>query len=63
LLELGWYDIAVGEDGLVFTAPRSTEEALVIVCDSAGNEIRTLKLPYRPKERTEEEMEMERSRT
>lgn len=63
LLELDWYgyDIAVGSGGMVFIAPRSTEEALIIVCDSAGNEIRTLQLPYRPTERTEEEMEMERN--
>lgn len=63
LLELDWYgyDIAAGADGMVFIAPRSTEEALIIVCDSAGNEIRTLQLPYQPAERTEEEMEMERS--
>ena len=63
MLELDWYgyDIAVGSGGMVFIAPRSTEEALIIVCDSAGNEIRTLQLPYQPTERTEEEMEMERS--
>jgi len=63
LLELDWYgyDIAVGSGGTVFIAPRSTDEALIIVCDSAGNEIRTLQLPYQPTERTEEEMEMERN--
>ncbi len=63
LLELDWYgyDIAVGAGGIVFIAPRCTEEALIIVCDSAGNEIRTLQLPYQPTERTEEEMEMERN--
>ena len=63
LLELDWYgyDIAVGEGGLVFIAPRSTEEALIVVCDSAGNEINTFQLPYHPTERTEEEMEMERN--
>jgi len=63
LLELDWYgyDIAVGSGGMVFIAPRSTEEALIIVCDSSGNEIRTLQLPFQPTERTVEEMEMERS--
>lgn len=63
MLELDWYgyDIAVGSDGMVFIAPRSTEEALIVACDSAANEIRTLELPYEPTRRTEEEIEMERN--
>ncbi len=63
MLELDWYgyDIAVGAGGIVFIAPRCTEEAFIIVCDPAGNEIRKLQLPYQPTERTEEEMEMERN--
>ncbi len=63
MLELDWYgyDIAVGSDGMVFIAPRSTEVALIIVCDSAGNEIRTQELLYEPVRRTEEEIEMERN--
>ncbi|MCD4775017.1 MAG: hypothetical protein K8S15_03080 [Candidatus Aegiribacteria sp.] len=63
MLELDWYgyDIAVGSEGMVLIAPRSTEEALIVACDSAGNEIRTLELPYQPARRTEEEMEMERN--
>lgn len=63
MIELDWYgyDIAVGASGTVFVAPRSTQEAMIIVCDSAGNEIRTLELPYQPVRRTEEEIEMERN--
>lgn len=63
MLELDWYgyDIAVGSEGMVLIAPRSTEEALIVAFDSAGNEIRTLELPYQPARRTEEEMEMERN--
>lgn len=63
MLELDWYgyDIAAGTGGTVFIAPRSTVEALIIVFDSTGHEIRTLQLPYQPAERSEEEMEMERN--
>ncbi len=63
LLELDWYgyDIAAGAGGMVFIAPRSTEEALIVVYDSSGNEIRTLQLPYQPTERTDEELAMERN--
>ena len=63
LLELDWYgyDIAADERGLVYVAPRSTEEALVMVIDSTGSRLRTLVLPYEPVQRTPEEMEMERN--
>ncbi len=63
MLELDWYwyDIAVGPDGSVFIAPRSTDEAIIITFDSAGNEIRRLELPFEPVRRTDEELEMERN--
>jgi len=63
LLELDWYgyDIAVGSTGTVFIAPRSTEEALVLMFDSTGNDIRTLQLPFEQVRRTEDELEMERN--
>jgi hypothetical protein len=63
LLELDWYgyDIAVGLNGSVFIAPRSTEEALIIAFDEAGNELRRMEFPYEPVRRTDEELEMERN--
>lgn len=63
LLELDWYgyDIAADRNGMVYVAPRSTDEALVMVIDSTGRRLRTLVLPYEPVERTPEEIEMERN--
>ena len=63
LLELDWYgyDVAVGLDGSVFIAPRSTTEALVFVFDPAGSRTGILELPYERAERSSEEMEMERN--
>ena len=63
MLELDWYgyDIAATDDGDVYIAPRSTEEALVIAYDSTGQEKYRFELDLEPVERTEDEMEMERN--
>jgi len=63
LLMLDWYgyDIAAGPEGNVYIAPRSTEEARVMVFDLSGHLLRELALPYEPVERTPEELEMERN--
>ncbi len=61
LIGLLWYgyDIAADFDGNVYIAPRSTEEAVVIVYGPDGNETGRLELDLEPVLRTEEELEIE----
>lgn len=62
LIELLWYgyDIAADFNGNVYIAPRSTEEALVMVYGLDGNEINRFELDLEPVLRTEEELEIEK---
>lgn len=62
LIELLWYgyDIAADFTGNVYIAPRSTEEAVVVIYDTDGNEINRLELDLEPVLRTEEELEIEK---
>ena len=62
LIELLWYgyDIAADFNGNVYIAPRSAEEAVVMIYDPDGNEINRLELDLEPVLRTEEELEIEK---
>ena len=62
LIELLWYgyDIAADFNGNVYIAPRSTEDAVVMIYGPDGNEINRLELDLDPVLRTEEELEMEK---
>jgi len=62
MIKLVWYgyDIAADYSGNTFIAPRSTEEAVVIIFDSDGMETGRIELDLEPVLRTDEEIEMER---
>jgi len=62
MIKLVWYgyDIAADYSGNTFIAPRSTDEAVVIVFDSDGMETGRIELDLEPVSRTDEEIEMER---
>lgn len=62
MIELVWYgyDIAADYSGNTYIAPRSTEEAVVIVYGSDGEETGRIELDLEPVLRTEEEIEMEK---
>lgn len=62
LIDLLWYgyDIAADFNGNVCIAPRSTEEAVVMVYGPDGNEINRLEMDLDPVLRTEEELEIEK---
>ncbi|MCK5115797.1 MAG: hypothetical protein KAR44_04305 [Candidatus Aegiribacteria sp.] len=62
MIALVWYgyDIAADYSGNTFIAPRSTEEAVVIIYGSNGEETGRIELDLEPVLRTDEELEMER---
>ncbi len=62
MVELVWYgyDVAADFSGNTYIAPRSTEEAVVIVYGSDGEETGRIELDLEPVLRTDEELEMER---
>lgn len=62
MVSLVWfgYDLACDFQGHYYIAPRSTEDAVIHVFDSAGSETGTLELNLEPVLRTEEELETER---
>jgi hypothetical protein len=62
MVELVWYgyDIAADFSGNTYIAPRSSEEAVVIVFGRDGAETGRIELDLEPVLRTEEELEMER---
>ncbi|MEN8208202.1 MAG: 6-bladed beta-propeller [Candidatus Fermentibacteria bacterium] len=62
MIELIWYgyDVAADFSGNTYIAPRSTEEAVVIIYGSDGMETGRIELDLEPVLRTEEELEMER---
>lgn len=55
------FSIAAGNDGRVYVAPYSTEQAEVYAYERDGTEVFTLDIAYEPVLRTEEELEMERN--
>ena len=61
-IELVWYgyDVAADFSGNTYIAPRSTEEAVVIIYGPDGEETGRIELDLEPVLRTEEEIEMER---
>ena len=62
MIKLVWYgyDIAADYSGNTFITPRSTEEAVVIIYGSDGEETGRIELDLEPVLRTDEEIEMER---
>ncbi len=62
LVELIWYgyDVAADFSGNTYIAPRSTEEAVVIIYGPDGEETGRIELDLEPVLRTDEEIEMER---
>ncbi len=62
MIELVWYgyDIAADYSGNTYIAPRSTEEAVVLIYGPDGAETGRIELNLEPVLRTEEELEMER---
>ena len=62
MIELIWYgyDVAADFSGSTYIAPRSTEEAVVIIFDPDGEETGRIELDLEPVLRTNEEIEMER---
>ncbi len=62
MIELVWYayDVAADFSGNVYIAPRSTEEAVVIIYGPDGVETGRIELDLEPVLRTDEEIEMER---
>ncbi|MCK4806164.1 MAG: hypothetical protein KAT09_00885 [Candidatus Aegiribacteria sp.] len=62
MIELIWYgyDVAADFSGNTYIAPRSTEEAIVIIYGSDGEETGRIELDLEPVLRTDEEIEMER---
>ncbi len=62
IIELVWYgyDVAADFSGNTYIAPRSTEEAAVIIYGSDGEETGRIELDLEPVLRTEEEIEMEK---
>lgn len=62
MIELVWYgyDVAADFSGNTYISPRSSEEALVIIYGSDGEETGRIELDLEPVLRTDEEIEMER---
>lgn len=62
MIELVWYgyDVATDFSGNTYIAPRSTEDAVVIIYGSDGEESERIELDLEPVLRTEEEIEMEK---
>lgn len=62
IIELIWYgyDVAADFSGNTYIAPRSTEEAVVIIYGPDGDETGRIELDLEPVLRTDEEIEMER---
>ena len=62
IIELVWYgyDVAADFSGNTYIAPRSVDEAVVIIYGSDGEETGRIELDLEPVLRTEEEIEMEK---